>query len=225
MQRTFARNMKNAQAGGMPRQPSGGQSKKDKEMEEFFKMNQAQMKRMESLIKGTNFEKALDDFIDQQVSQGKSNEDIMKGALGQNFNKVEGLPNQDVEIDPDELNIDENVFAEFQKMMDQKMQDPEFSKEAEIALEKLRRDQEMNQNGSNFGKEITDEDDDNDNELEELEKLKAAKTRNTNNPQEYLNTQSQTIDTSTATDKANFQDQQKGGRQRLDDMRKNLFKK
>ena len=80
------------------------------------------MKFFDDFVKGSDFEKKLDAFLEQAMSQGKLPEDILKEAMKDYHRdddpfQTEEAMTKGVEFDPSNLKIDPNLFKSFEEMI------------------------------------------------------------------------------------------------------------
>ena len=142
---------------------------------------------MNNLIQGSDFEKNLDNFLDQQIAQGVDPEDILKNTL-KNYQRTEdpyGEEGKQVEFDPSKLMIDPQLMESFNAMMKERENDPEYQK----MIKEMMSDPQMQEN---FLHDRSDDDDNyeranaksaqtiidlDDDEMKDLEELRSADTK------------------------------------------------
>ena len=74
------------------------------------------------MIKGTDFEKKFDDQFERMLAAGMMPEQILDEVM----KDLKIDPNADeATFDPSELNINQDLAGEYQKMMDEKRETPE----------------------------------------------------------------------------------------------------
>ena len=76
------------------------------------------------MVEGSDFDKKMDDMFNKMLEQGMSEEQIMKKMMG--TMKVEQGQNGEVEFDPEGMMIDDEMFKEFEKLMNIQKDDPQL---------------------------------------------------------------------------------------------------
>ena len=80
------------------------------------------MEVFDNFVKGSDFEKKLDAFLQEAMIKGKNPEDILREAMSEYqrdddpFESEEAKKNG-VEFDPSHLKIDKDLFKSFEEMM------------------------------------------------------------------------------------------------------------
>ena len=84
------------------------------------------MEGFSKLVEGSEYEKMLENMIDLKLEEGMDEQQILSelfGGMGIDIGQ-----GQNQEFDPSNIKIDQKIFQEFQKHIDMKMLDPEFTK-------------------------------------------------------------------------------------------------
>ena len=102
------------------------------------------------MVEGSDFDKKIDDMFNKMLEQGLSEEQIMKKMMG--TMKVEQGQNGEVEFDPEGMMIDDEMFKEFEKLMNIQKDDPQLKEMMkQMANQKLEvKEEELSEDDHEF---------------------------------------------------------------------------
>ena len=102
------------------------------------------------MVEGSDFDKKMDDMFNKMLEQGMSEEQIMKKMMG--TMKVEQGQNGEVEFDPEGMMIDDEMFKEFEKLMNIQKDDPQLKEMMkQMANQKLEvKEEELSEDDHEF---------------------------------------------------------------------------